>query len=565
MTSTVTHVAHVRWSCFVEVKQNNFRSKKLKRRDFIKAMPAAALAPAALSLQTRKAAAVPADIATPDTGKTNNAKRTTKTKPIASIKKAISDYKRWLASSDMNGLGPDGKPIPNYKANGTGHSRDDVEHDADKPHMMKLTAEEQDIMDGKKGEVLAKVMKTVVAHGNAFGADKLVKLGGRPHSSFYNGPPYVQPLLDVFTECADAGLKTYQPYTINPRPFDLYNVQVEPDEAAMVFEGYSLQTAVEYLHVRLGGEGLNTRSCACYLPEIGNHPKPGTYVAWAESSAVNFGNSVLGLRTNRNATGMELLCALLGKAPHFGLMTDEGRMAKWLIDVKTKTEPDWGVLGAAIGIKVTEDVPYIVGIDKFLGGKVDDGNMHKLKAMGSSTAANGAVGLYHVENITPDAKAKGRDLLVKEYKTYVVDDAELKRIYDSYPNLWSKKDAKPTRCFIGCPHNTYDEIYTWGKNVTKALKKRGQEKVAIPVHLFSATIVRDRLVDEHPELVRDMKRAGMSFSNMCTVTFTGLKGYQETEFAVTNSNKTRKYSSARYFPDDVLMEIILTGQMPKES
>ena len=69
-------------------------------------------------------------------------------------------------------------------------------------------------------------------------------------------------------------------------------------------------------------------------------------------------------------------------------------------------------------------------------------------------------------------------------------------------------------------------------------------------------------MDEHPILVRDMKRAGMSFSNMCTVTFTGLNGYQETEFAVTNSNKTRKYSSARYFPDDVLLGIVLTGEMP---
>jgi predicted aconitase len=182
--------------------------------------------------------------------------------------------------------------------------------------------------------------------------------------------------------------------------------------------------------------------------------------------------------------------------------------------------------------------------------------------MGSSTAANGAVGLYHVEGVTPDAKEKDRDLLAEGYQTYVVDDAEIERIFQSYPNLWTNKNAKPNRCFIGCPHNTYHEIYTWGKNVTEALKKRGQEKVEVPVHLFCATVVRDRLIDEHPVLVRDMKRAGMSFSNMCAVMFTGLTGYQETEFAVTNSNKTRKYSSSRYFPDEALLEIILTGDMP---
>lgn len=469
-----------------------------------------------------------------------------------------------LVTCDMNGLGPDGKPVAGYDANGTGHSRKDVKYDPSKPpHQMKLTKEEQDILDGKKGKALAKVMKIVVAHGNTFGATKLVDLGGAPHSSFFNGPPYIAALLGVFNECADEGLKTYQPFTVNPRPFDLYNVEFEPDEMEMVFSAYSLQAELDRMLNRIGARGLSTRSCACYLSEIGNAPPPGTYVAWAESSAVNFGNSVLGVRTNRNATGMELLCSLLGKAPYFGLMTDEGRMATWLIDVKTSKEPDWGVLGAAIGIKVSEDVPYVVGVDKYLGGEVTKENMHLLKSMGSSTAANGAVGLYHVEGVTPDAKEKGRKLLAKGYKTYVVDDAELDRIYKSYPNLWSRKDAKPNRCFIGCPHSTYHEIYTWGVNVTEALKKRGQKKVKVPVHLFTPAVVRDHLLDEHPELVRDMKRAGMSFSNMCALMFTGLKGYAETEFAVTNSNKCRKYSSSRYFPDDQILEIALTGELPK--
>lgn len=531
--------------------------KGMNRRKFIKrssaACAAVALLPGSLHVQAEKASAMGSS-----GGTKSGAKKTS-----AAQAKPLPEWAGRVRSSDMNGIGPDGKPDPDYNANGTGHSRANFEHDPLKPHQMALTSEEKAILDGKKGEVLAKVMKTVVAHGNAFGATKLVDLGGRPHSSFYMGPPYCGALLDVLTECADADLKSYAPYTINPRPADLYNVMVEADEAEMAFEGYPLQMKLDYVHARLGGEGLSTRSCTCYLPEIGNAPKPGTYVAWAESSAVNFGNSVLGLRTNRNATGMEILCALLGKAPLFGLMTDEGRMAKWLIDVRTKKEPDWGVLGGAIGVKCTEDVPYITGIDKYLGGKVDGSNIHKLKAMGSATASNGAVGLYHVENITPDAKEKGRKLLVKDYQTYVIDDAEIDRIYKSYPNLWSKKKAKPTRCFIGCPHNTYQEVYTWGKNVTEALKKRNQKKVAIPIHLFCANVVRDRLLDEHPIMVRDMKRAGMTFSNMCTVTFTGLRGYQETEFAVTNSNKTRKYSSARYFPDDVLLEIVLTGKMPK--
>jgi predicted aconitase len=517
---------------------------RLKRRTFIKGVSLTALLPAGVlgispaSAQDRKA--VPS-------GKSGSGQ--------------APDWAKSLRDSDMVGLGPDGKPVPGYRATGTGHARADV--DPTKPHQMTLTREEQDVLDGKKGEALAKVMKTVVAFGNAFGATKLVDLGGAPHSSVFNAPPFMKSIIDVLNTCADEGLKTYAPFTVNPRPFDLYNVETQPAEMAMVFEGYPLQPQLDYALTRSGARGLSYRSCACYLSEIGNAPPPGTYVAWAESSAVNFGNSVLGVRTNRNAGGMELLCALVGKAPYFGLMTDEGRMAKWLIDVKTTREPDWGVLGAAIGIKVVEDVPYITGIDKYFGGEVTKENMHLLKAMGSSTAANGAVGLYHVEGVTPDAKKKGRDLLVKDYQTYVVDDAEIERIYNDYPNLWSKKDAKPSVCFIGCPHNTYQELFNWGTMVTEELKKRGQERLKVPMHLFASIPVRDHLLDDHPLLVRDMKRAGMSFSNMCALMFTGLKGFGETHFPVTNSNKARKYSSARYFPDDVLLEIVMTGEMPR--
>jgi predicted aconitase len=529
----------------------------VKRREFVQTVGLASATGLIVGCDPK------ADTSTPSAESQAAGAKAAATKTAGTPAKAVPDWVKSLRDSDMDGLGPDGKPDPNYRATGTGHARTDV--DPSKPHQMTLTQEEQDIMDGKKGDAAAKVMKTVVAFGNAFGATHLVDLGGAPHSSVFNAPPFMQSIIDVFNTCADEGLKSYAPFTVNPRPFDLYNVETLPDEMAMVFEGYPLQPELDYMLIRIGARGMSTRSCGCYLPEIGNAPPPGTYVAWAESSAVNYGNSVLGLRTNRNAGGMELLCALVGKAPYFGLMTDEGRMAKWLIDVKTTKEPDWGVLGAAIGIKVVEDVPYITGIDKYFGGEVTGENMHKLKAMGSSTAANGAVGLYHVEGLTPDAKEKGRDLLVEGYQTYVVADAEIEGIYNAYPNLWSRKDAKPSLCFIGCPHNTYHEILYWGELITEELKKRGQEKLKIPMHLFVSIPVRNHLLDDRPVLVRDMKRAGMSFTNMCALMFTGLKGFGESHFPVTNSNKSRKYSSARYFPDDILLEIVMTGEIPADA
>jgi hypothetical protein len=358
----------------------------------------------------------------------------------------------------MNGLGPDGKPT-GQKMTYTGASKANASVEEAMRHKMKLTREEQAILDGKDGEEKARLMKILVKFGNTFGAEELVELGGAPHSNMFIGAGYMASMIKMLDECARAGLKSYAPYTVNPRPYDVYNVQNNVKDMELIYEGYPLQKDLDYVHVRLGAPDLNYRTCACYLKEVGNAPEPGTYVAWAESSAVNYGNSVLGIRTNRNGAGMDLIQAMLAIAPKFGLMTDDGRKASWLVEVKTSSEPDWGAIGTAIGRKCVEDIPYVTGLDQYFeGGEVTPDNLHLLKAMGSATASAGAVGLYHVEGVTPDAKEKGRDLLVTDFQTYVIDDKEQKRIIDSFPNLWPEKDGDPTAAFIGCPHNTYYEV-----------------------------------------------------------------------------------------------------------
>jgi predicted aconitase len=244
-------------------------------------------------------------------------------------------------------------------------------------------------------------------------------------------------------------------------------------------------------------------------------------------------------------------------------MTDEGRMAKWLVEVKTSKTPDWGVLGTAIGRKVVEDVPLVTGIAKyFKGGEITEDNLHLLKAMGSATASSGAVGLYHVENLTPDAKDKGRDLLAKGYETYVYDDDEEQKTIASFENLWPEKDGDPTAAFIGCPHNTYHEVLKWGKLVTEALEKAGKEKAAIPAYMFCANVVRNRFLEENGELAGKMRRAGMVQTPMCGVTWAGTKGFSDRVRGVTNSAKARSYSTIRYFPDQTLVDIIVTGKVP---
>jgi predicted aconitase len=222
------------------------------------------------------------------------------------------------------------------------------------------------------------------------------------------------------------------------------------------------------------------------------------------------------------------------------------------------------VLGTAIGLKVVDANPFIVGIDKYIGTEVTNDNQWILKKMGSATAAAGAVGLYHVENVTPDAKQKGRDLLMEGYQTYVFDDAEQARMLATFPTEFEDRPKDPTIAIIGCPHNTYKEILDWGTMVTEAMEKQGVEMPAIPTRLLCANVVRDRLVKEHPLLVGKMTEANMRFSNMCSLSYVGMKGFSEKMFAVTNSPKTRNYYPfVRYLKDEVLVETILTGKIPK--
>ena len=134
-------------------------------------------------------------------------------------------------------------------------------------------------------------------------------------------------------------------------------------------------------------------------------------LSWAESSAVVYANSVLGARCNRNSGIMDIMGSIAGFVPNFGLLTDEGRKASWIIKIKTTKKPEAQLLGSAIGMKVMEDVPYITGLDQWLGAELSDEVCAYLKDFGAATASNGAVGLYHIENLTPEAVDYGESLI----------------------------------------------------------------------------------------------------------------------------------------------------------
>ena len=270
---------------------------------------------------------------------------------------------------------------------------------------MKLTKEEKEILNGAQGQTKAKIMKTLVEFGDLFGAEKFVPVTTNGHLVTSFGIGLLKPVYRIMDEIIDAGLKTPYPFTVDPRPIDYKNVKCGMLNK-LVFSKimYSQQSHYEQQLSKIGLKNKNAFTCTCYLDEVGNTPKYGDVLSWAESSAVVFANSVLGARCNRNSGMLDIFGALLGKVPKFGLLTDEGRKADWVIEIKTKKLPEAQILGSAIGMKVMEQVPYIVGLDKFLGSELTDDVISYLKDFGAATASNGAVGLYHIENLTPEAK-----------------------------------------------------------------------------------------------------------------------------------------------------------------
>ncbi|MBA2132431.1 aconitase X [Capillibacterium thermochitinicola] len=425
------------------------------------------------------------------------------------------------------------------------------------PFKMELTPEEKAILEGKQGETLQKVMASVVLYGEVFGAKRLVPLDGPVHLVTSFGIPLLKPVFEMMDELIASGLRTEKPFTVDPRPLDYNNVRCNPLEKVVFSIMYGKQKEYEQQLQQVGLKDDNAFSCTCYLPQVGNVPAKGDILAWAESSAVVYANSVLGARSNRNSGIIELFCGLIGKAPEFGLLTDEGRKAKWLVEVKTSRLPNAQVLGSAIGMKVVEDVPYITGLDQFLGRELTTATRDYLKDMGAASASNGAVGLYHVENLTPEAVEQGRNLLTEDYQTYVIDDQEIERVIRSYPLMWKQPGAKPKLCFIGCPHLSLQQLESWSDAIMGALAKAGRKKVAIPTILCAAPDVVAAFAKDRTRYDQ-LRATGTRLTSICALMYMN-NPLCAKKPVITNSNKLRTYTTAKFLLDDEILNRIVHG------
>lgn len=385
----------------------------------------------------------------------------------------------------------------------------------------------------KSAESLAeKVKVTLLDYGRVYGSERLVECKSC-HFVTSCGLRFVKSMFSMMQELADAGLKCKVPLTANPRPIDAKAYPIL--ERVVGSYLYGKQGTLESLLLKLGLISPDAFTCTPYY--IGNKPEYGEVVAWAESSAVIYANSVIGARTNRNSAMIELFSGILGVTPEFGLLLDENRKASWLVEVKTTSRPNFFILGSLIGKTVLEDIPYIVGLDRW------DVKDYELKDMGAAMASWGAVGLFHVDEVTPEAKEEGRSRLLKEgYRKLVVDDHLMKEM----EALMRKKECfdRPDLIIIGCPHLSKEQITEWAKKLEDRRFTRTTLILAAP-----------KIVDEiksSKDYTR-LRNSGVSLSSICPLMFTNIPTTKRLRI-VTNSGKLAYYSHAIFMDDSQLLE-----------
>ena len=423
---------------------------------------------------------------------------------------------------------------------------------------MILTPEQQALLDGAKGETMAKVVKTLVMCGEAFGAQRMVPVTGKyGHTVISFGLKAIKPVYELYDQLLAAGLVSGQQFTADPKPLDPKVPSTLLEDLVFKKIMYTDQKPYEAQLRKLGITSDDDYTCTCYLDQVGNKPQPGDVLSWAESSAVVYANSVLGARCNRNSGIIELMGSIAGFVPEFGLLTDEGRKADWIVEVRCDKRPEAQLLGSAIGMKVMEGVPYVKGLDRFLGSDLDEKACAYLKDFGAAAASNGAVGLYHIENLTPEAKAQGEALIREDAQTYVIDDAELARVQREYPVVWKNPDAQPQLCFIGCPHLTMSQLIDWSDRIEAALRAKGLSELTVPTVFTASTPVLREL--EKTIYASKLRSYGVILSYICPLMYMN-NPLCKKKAVITCSNKLRTYTSARYYTEAESLDIITTKE-----
>jgi len=317
---------------------------------------------------------------------------------------------------------------------------------------MYLTSKEQAMLSGDMGEGVRKAMEIVVALGRIYGAEDLVPVS----SVQVSGVSYKNlgdAGLEFLEEWAAQGARARVPATLNPAGMDLL---------AWRDLGFSPDFARRQERVIMAYEALGvTPTCTCTPYLVGYAPQCGQHVAWAESSAVSYANSVLGARTNREGGPSALAAAITGRTARYGLHLDGPRRATVVVDVAAgiRSQADAGALGYLVGQQVKNKVPFL----RFEKWEPNEGD---LRTLGAAMAASGAVALYHIAGVTPEAKA--HHMVAPDADAMTVDSLE-----PAYQALNGSAQVVDL-VSLGCPHASLAELeaiagYLDGRQLATAL------------------------------------------------------------------------------------------------
>lgn len=387
---------------------------------------------------------------------------------------------------------------------------------------MNLTQKEKIMLEGKEGQLKQKCMQILVTLGEIYGAENMIEIQN-VHSPGVSYRVAGDAGLDYVKEASEKGTFAV-PTTLNTSGIDAFNWE----EIGFPEDFSKCQLELNEAYEKMGG--IPTYTCTPYL--TGNVPLAGEHVAWGESSAIIFANSVLGARTNREGGPSALAAAVTGRVPAYGYHLDENRKADYLIKVNMvlETDRDYAVMGYYVGQIVGREVPLFVNMKH--------PRLESLKALGAALASSGALALYHVEGVTPEAPTK-EAVLREKYKTIEFGQAE----YDTVTQKFSL-NQEPDLVVIGCPHCSINEM----KELANALDGK-----KIKIDLWVCVSGQVYSLAERSGYVETIKKAGATIiCDTCPVLCpTSQKGYKA---AITNSGKLAHYIRGLWNMDSSLSQ-----------
>ncbi|MCX8200234.1 MAG: aconitase X catalytic domain-containing protein [Candidatus Micrarchaeota archaeon] len=341
---------------------------------------------------------------------------------------------------------------------------------------MKLTPEERKMYSGGYGNAVQTAMEILVALGEIYGAKRMVPVASVQVSgvSYHNLGDAGLEFLEDLAKDGKARVLT----TLNPAGMDLEDWK---------HLGISDDFAEKQLRViRAFAKMGIVVSCTCTPYLVGNLPRFNEHVAWSESSAVTFANSVLGARTNREGGPSALAAALTGRTPEYGLHLDENRQAHVHAHVKARLEStsDFSALGWVLGKKIGNRIPFITGVKR--------ASVEELKSLCASLPTYGGPSLFHIKGITPSKPKKPKDMVV-----ITQDDIE-----EAYAALNEDEDAVDFVA-IGCPHASIGEI----RRIAGLLRRR-----RVKAEFWIATARQTKELADRAGYTKAIEDAGAKFA-----------------------------------------------------